>query len=685
MPLPKVKFGGKKLILVFLLCFGFLTTLGLSVYLYILADPDTFGEWLANIHVNIEIDKTYEGILAILTEPGGRSYYLNPTTNPAVSSTSTVIVYSRIPVPRPFYRRFYTEMYLSVMKAGEGAADVIDAIDSIAIFVGNKYYYFSKGDIRNFPVKTDGTLVLLSMPRIFYGKSFLIKNLVNYYGDANIAIKVFCDFFVHPFRYIVSYLFLFCLFFLFKNTIVVCLRKIRQKPMLCSWGILAVIILFGFALRMNGYARHSSWGDEIYSAVIASNPAAPFLNTFSDPGNPPFYFIILRYAFMFFGWSEKTGGMLSVIIGTLAIPGLFILVKRNFNARAATFAALLFCISGYAIDYSQTIRCYILQIFLVVSTAGSFFSLCKKPSTIAVIFYIIPSICLANTHYYGVLFIIANFCFFSIFVFFEEKHKTSAIKRILLFLSVNMVVAVSFLPYLLYQKKMNNSFEREMLIHSEHWLLFTALVIVSSLVLANQKKILAILNLEDITQRTFFYYVFFMPVIIFMLSFMISFIKPMILFRYFIAVSFPFFVIFSALLGEILLKNKYGKYFFSIMFLSAVGAFYTGKAFIPYNGYWSFKESLEYILADAKAHPKKNFFILNCNPQMLSYYGYELPENYLQDETAEVVYVYNEWDDHTEPSLYTQLLEHGFDAANMLKIYSDDGSVVFKKYLSPYH
>jgi uncharacterized membrane protein len=131
--------------------------------------------------------------------------------------------------------------------------------------------------------------------------------------------------------------------------------------------MLGLIVATALMLRWNGYIRHSGWTDEIFAAVHAGNPNLPFISTFGDSGNLPFYFILLRYWFTLFGWTESLGTMLSVLLGTGAFFFLYALVKPFMGRKTTLYAALFVALSGFAIGYSQEMRAYILKMFLVPS------------------------------------------------------------------------------------------------------------------------------------------------------------------------------------------------------------------------------------------------------------------------------------------------------------------------------
>jgi uncharacterized membrane protein len=439
-----------------------------------------------------------------------------------------------------------------------------------------------------------------------------------------------------------------------------------------------VIIGFGFCLRVNGYVRHSGWTDEIYSATITGNPELPFIAAFADPGNPPFYFLLLKVWFFIFGWSERAGPLLSVLLGTLAIPVMYVLVRRYFGRKTALLAAFFMALSGFAIGYSQEMRAYILKIFLAPLVALFFLKLLQKQSLPDLILYVLLSICMANAHYYGVLFVMANFVFY---LFYRCSSRQFRVKDFFLFLAGNILIALSFMPYFLYQLLIrHNSFERDYAIRADYVLIFLITAVFSVIGIKYQKKFEANKTLGT-CQKSFILYAVSVPVLIFVLAFVISFFKPLIDYRYLLPVSFPFFALIMAVFIYLLEKYKTGRYAALVLVWVFSFFLYDGKARIPGGGYEYYKESRAYISADIKAHPEREAAILDNLSHIARYYGEpDIPE-YRSGSSADVVYVFNDIFDMHEEMMYDELRKRGLDDANMLKIVPSDKIVIFKKYM----
>ena len=208
-------------------------------------------------------------------------------------------------------------------------------------------------------------------------------------------------------------------------------------------AILPVCILFlAVILRLNNINSYAPWGDECYSILI-SQTHLPFLNLFNDPGNPPFYFLVLRI-FQYFSETILNFRLLSVFFSVFAGIFLFIFLKKNYSLKLANVVLFLYSINLPIIYFSQEIRSYSLQVLFAVLFLMLTFKILKESNIKNWIIYSILGMIAINAHYYQAIFIFANFLYLT-FSFIKNKRKTD-----LFFLfGVNLIILLSFLPYYL--------------------------------------------------------------------------------------------------------------------------------------------------------------------------------------------------------------------------------------------
>jgi 4-amino-4-deoxy-L-arabinose transferase-like glycosyltransferase len=429
-------------------------------------------------------------------------------------------------------------------------------------------------------------------------------------------------FFMHPVNYLLTWFFLCCLVFLYKDILANIYRSLyalyKQNGRVFEIMLLALITLAGFMLRFNGYAHHSAWNDELYSANIAANPESPLLNTFADPGNPPFYFILLRLWFKLFGWSEQSGRFLSVLLGTAAIVSIYRLLGSFSCQKAAFFAALLMAVNNYVIGYSQEMRGYILEVFFVSIIALQLLLFVDKQKFKNLFWYTLFCILLVNTHYYGILMVMSNFLFF---VYILIRYKNIKLKMTVVFILGNILIAVSFLPFFIYtafqQALLDNSFNTWLSRPGMGLILLTVIV---PFFLALYFHIRGQIFQKWFTgpQSRLLDHAVFSICVIFALAVLVSMLRPIYQSKY-LVICFPFLLVLISLV----LAYLFDHIGFLVVRFCVIVLLYsfmlTGYESKQGGGTDVYQESHAYIIRDAGSHPDSKS-AERFNPGMIELY-----------------------------------------------------------------
>jgi uncharacterized membrane protein len=675
----------QKTILIFCCLLG----IGISFIYHLGTNLDTLGEIRAPIHVNVEIDKAYMPSVSIIASFNSGDK-LFPLSAEVSDELCTVVLYSKI-----LYTNI-TDLFihrLSLHIPKEAAQEALNAIEGVSIFIGNKMFYFSHFDTLNLQGKEQGDFMLYELPGLEYRKSVIgtwlkLPPFVDWYGDFNMAVKAVLAFFILPEKFIVTWGFLVCLLVLCKTNIEKFYLVMRKKEFLSEWLLLGLVVLVGFILRLNGYVRHSSWLDELYSACQASNPNLPFINTFSDPGNPPFYFILLRLWFMLFGWTEQSGRLFSVLTGSAAIVSLYILVKLFANKKAAFLAALYMAVNVYYIDFSQEMRSGTLQVFLVTIVAVRFLIIIQKRELgIAnLIWYIIPSVLLVNTHYYGSVVIFANFLFY---ITDSVRTKTFAWKKTFFFFLGNILIAISLFPYFiqttLQGALLNTEFNAGI---PAPGLQLKSLPLMCITVFAPLLGILYIYLRKTIFKKNRGFahtclldYAIFTTSAVYFIVFGISLYRPILVLRYLVGLT-PLLIAFITIIFMNVFTNNsklIGGLCIGFVFAWIAGGYNTERWWGGSPRMDIYHESLAYISKDAEAHPKnisvEKLKLLWANPL---FYGYKQLPLYVPGDTYDVLY-FNPLD-YFDEQMYSVITELGISTEKVLRIRVNDSKSVFKIY-----
>ena len=415
----------------------------LSFLFYINKNKLTLNGLLAPININIEIDKTYIRNLFIVVESHKEIISQLMPTASLNNNLKTTIIHTEL-------LNVYAHS-ISIRIPSDMNHDIISSIDNISVFIGNKLFYFHSSDIAewNYTANTDS--LDYSIPVGIYEKS-LVTPCINWYGDLNLFLLEIQALITQPYKFLLVYVFLFIFFLLFASEIQTIIKKYNKQTEII---LLFLLIAFAFLLRIDGMTRHSAWFDELMS-VDLSDPKFPIGKTFSDPGNPPFYYLLLRMWFTITGWTEMSGRLLSVLIGIGGILTLYFFIKSLCGKKYAFVAAFLLAFSSTSLGYSNEMRAYILLIMICPLVSHIFMYLLKNQNFKNSCIYAICGMLLVNTHYYGILFIAGNFLFYFMFnqytlkrwySFFTVKQYVLERKKIIRFVLANFIIALSLVPF----------------------------------------------------------------------------------------------------------------------------------------------------------------------------------------------------------------------------------------------
>lgn len=114
-----------------------------------------------------------------------------------------------------------------------------------------------------------------------------------------------------------------------------------KRPELCAAGVVLLLILLGLGLRVARLSFQPLWWDEGYSVWFATHPLAQMTALTAQDIHPPLYYALLH------GWTALLGTgpvalrLLSVVIGVLTIPLLYLAARRMLSTRAALLAAFV--------------------------------------------------------------------------------------------------------------------------------------------------------------------------------------------------------------------------------------------------------------------------------------------------------------------------------------------------------
>lgn len=127
--------------------------------------------------------------------------------------------------------------------------------------------------------------------------------------------------------------------------------------------LLVLIVLLALGLRLARLTFQPLWWDEGWSLYFAASDVPTLLNLTSVDIHPPLYYLLLRLWTALVGSGVVAVRLLSVLIGTAAVPLLYAVGRRLLGYRLAShggglLAAFLLAISPFHVYYSQEVRMY---------------------------------------------------------------------------------------------------------------------------------------------------------------------------------------------------------------------------------------------------------------------------------------------------------------------------------------
>jgi 4-amino-4-deoxy-L-arabinose transferase-like glycosyltransferase len=134
-----------------------------------------------------------------------------------------------------------------------------------------------------------------------------------------------------------------------------------------AWLVLAGITVVGFALRVAGIGE-SLYGDERYThAIVTGNgPRGIWHEVYATSITPPLHYYLAWIATQLPGEDTVLLRLPSLILGTAAIPLVFLFGRRAGGVVVGLVAAALLALDPFAIFFSTEARAYETQVFLIL-------------------------------------------------------------------------------------------------------------------------------------------------------------------------------------------------------------------------------------------------------------------------------------------------------------------------------
>jgi len=205
--------------------------------------------------------------------------------------------------------------------------------------------------------------------------------------------------------------------------------------------ILMLIIAIGALVRFYHIDVQSLSHDEIGRIGLCYMGIGDLFDFILYDGHAPGYLLFLK-AWMRLLPTEMTSRYLSIFLGLLFIPAIYLLSLKLFDRRVALFSATLSALSPFHIYFSQDGNLYTMMMLLSVLAMISFVEILSNGSRPWWIVYLITVTSGLYTH----LFTAALPVLTTLFLFIRWRTHGRLIKR---WIVCHTVIGIAYLPWLL--------------------------------------------------------------------------------------------------------------------------------------------------------------------------------------------------------------------------------------------
>lgn len=161
-------------------------------------------------------------------------------------------------------------------------------------------------------------------------------------------------------------------------------------------------------MRFAGIGSQSLWFDEVVTReVVAGSVTGLVSRVRVVEGTPPLYFGLAAIWTRLFGSGDGALRSFSAVVGTLAIPVVYLTVRElGLGRRIARIAALLVAVNPFLVWYSQEARAYSLFVFLAAVSIWAFARARTRGRAIDFWCFGLASAAVLTSHYFAVFLVI---------------------------------------------------------------------------------------------------------------------------------------------------------------------------------------------------------------------------------------------------------------------------------------
>jgi mannosyltransferase len=219
--------------------------------------------------------------------------------------------------------------------------------------------------------------------------------------------------------------------------------KMMDRRNYTNYYLPLFFILLGFILKGLFLGSNSLGGDEPFSVYHSQQSLDHLFGIFQSENNPPLHFLLLHYWIKFFGISEFSVRMPSLIFSAFTVLFIYRIGFRFFNLRVAVIASILFTFSTYQVMYAHEARAYALMGFLTAVSMFYYLEIihAKNRNNWKLFWFLLANTLLIYTHFFGFFILFIQF----FFILFQRKLLKEFYRFLILFV---LVMLITYSPYL---------------------------------------------------------------------------------------------------------------------------------------------------------------------------------------------------------------------------------------------
>lgn len=166
--------------------------------------------------------------------------------------------------------------------------------------------------------------------------------------------------------------------------------------------VLAALVAVGAVLRFYGLGAEDVWVDELITIEFVRAYGPLELVTVIPAQQPhlPAYYVLLDLWRGLIGTSPAAMRALSALFGLAAVPLIYLVGRRLFDARVGLLAAALLAISRFQLYYSQELRMYSMLVALALCSYYCFLRLDVRAAQAG---YLLSTLLAILAHPFGLL------------------------------------------------------------------------------------------------------------------------------------------------------------------------------------------------------------------------------------------------------------------------------------------